>query len=575
MTKVKNKCIFIIACGLISLTSINAQQSSLDNVLGVGKSDLADSKPETKRLWNELLVALEQGNFAGAKTLAHQFTNVIDYTEPYQMNFASTARDVLNSNYDVTSADSNFDENTTAAIAELQAKIAERERQIKKLEDKKPELQKKVGNANTGAAVIGALLGPQLGAIGQADKQNAEAELKNLDQSIKEVKAAINDLTSKIPPLQEEGKKVIKEGRNKAFTLAKDLMSGGHFREAIALSNTCIKKYGQDMEFVRLSQSAVDQQKTQNKAVAIAQAATKDASVLMGQNRLWEAKVEMERSIESIKERVNDASLLKFTEIELGKISRDLTRKIEGAMKLRAVILETAKRSATEAGKKYTEFLVKYPDFPEAEADALKLSDLKTGQIEAKFAKRIAAIEEVISNDTAEAKEMIKRLIADNSDPDEVSVIKSRMSKLEKTILQQEIKAIQSRLDEAQSFLTKWNVTFAASLKKGEQPAANFTASASGGVENLTRAISLQEGVVKQINVLLQDKMDNVTKSQVVALQETAKAALDYMSNAKVKDAEEKETAARNKNIAIGLGAFVLLIIIGGIFIVKRKRSGV
>lgn len=550
---------------------MHAQQSSLDDILGVGKNDLADSKPETKRLWNELLVALEQGNFAGGKTLAHQFTNVIDYTEPYQMNFASTARDVLNSNYDVTSAD-NFDENTTAAIAELQAKIADRERQIKKLEDKKPELQKKVGSANTGAAVLSALLGPQLGAIGQADKQNLEAELINLDKSINDVKIAIQELESKIPPLQAEGKRVIKEGRNKAFALTKELMNEGRFREAIALSNTCIKKYGQDMEFVRLSQSAVNQQKTQNKAVAIAQAATKDASALIGQNHLWEAKVEMERSIASIAERVNDAALLKFTEIELGRISRDLTRKIEGAMKLRAIILETGKRSAVDATKKYADFLVRFPDFPEAEADSLKLSDLKTIQIEAKFAKRIAAIEEVISNDTAEAKEMIKRLIADNTDPDEVSVIKSRMSKLEKSILQQEIKAIQNRLDEAQSFLTKWNVTFAASLKKGEKPAANFTASASGGVENLTRAISLQEGVVKQIDVLLQEKMDNVTKSQVVALQETAKAALDYMSNAKVKDAEAKETAARNKNIGFGLGALALLVGVG-VFISKRKKT--
>ena len=550
------------------LVSPLAQAQSLDDVLGVGKNELSDSRPETKQLWSELLKSLEQGNFSGAKTFAHQYTTVVDYTEPYQMNFASVALDVLNSNYDITAtAEANFDENTKTAIAEVQAQVAAKERKVKALEDKKPELQKKVSNTNTTAAVFGALLGPQIGSIGNAEKENVENELKQLDKDIADLKSGIRLLEQKIPDLEEAGRRVIKEGRDKAFTLSKELFDGNHFREAIALSNTCIKKFGQDRDFVRLSQSAVDQQKTQNKAVAIAQAATKDATSLMTQNHLWEAKIEMEKSIASIKERVNDSSVLKFTEIELGRITRELVRKIEVALKGKDTILKAADRDATEASKKFADFLIKYPDYPDAEEDKIKLGDLKTKQVEAKFAKRLAAIEEVISNDPNEARAMIKRLIADNTDQDEVSVIKSRISKLEKGILQEEIKRIETKLNEAQSYLTKWNVTYAEELKNGIKPAASFTASLSGGTENLTRAISVQAGVVQQIDVLLTQPMDTVTKSQVVGLKSTAQAALDYMQGT-------KDQAASNKTVALVGGIVLGLVVLGGIiFLLTRKKK--
>ena len=561
--------IFAGAVILISSFPLHGQPTpSLDDILGVGKSDLAESKPETLQLWNNLLSALEQNNIADAKSLSLKFTNVVDFTEPYQMNLAATALEVLNTNYDTSaSSDANFDEGTKAAIAEVQSQIAPAERKIKALSDKKPELQKKVGSANTTAAVLGALLGPQLGGISNADKQNIENELKQVDSDIAEQKVNIRALTQKLPELQAGGQKIIKEGRNKAFTLTKELIEGAYFREAIALANTCLKKYGQDMEFTRLSQSAVNQQKTQNKAVAIARAATADAAKLIAQNHIWEAKVELEKSFSSIKERVNDSDVLRFTQIEVGKITRDLARKVEVALKARGTIMKSAERDAVDGGKKFVDFLAKYPDYPEADEDRLRLSDLKTKQIEVKFAKRIAAIEEAISNDPAEAKAMIKRLIADNTDPDEVSVIKSRMTKLEKVILDQEIKQIRGRLDEAQSYLTKWNVTYAEEVKKGGKPQASFTASLGGGVENLTRAISVQEGVVKQIDVLLSEPMEKVSKSQVVALQETARGALEFMLGAREKAASGKVTTM--------IGGIVVMIVLlsGGYLFVRRKRT--
>ena len=426
--------------------------------------------------------------------------------------------------------------------------------------------EKKAKDSNTTSAIVGGLLGAGLGGIAKADKENIERDIKDNESNIAAIKKGIIELEQKIPALEAEGRQAQQEVRNQAFVLAKELIDGNYFREAIALSNTAIKKLGQDTAFVRLSQNAVDQQKIQIKAVAIAKAATADAAKLIVQNHLWEAKVEMEKSIASIRDRVTDASILKFTQVEMGKLTRDLTRMIESALKARGVILQTAERDAVDASKKYSEFIVKYPDYPDAEADKLKISDIKTKQIEAKFAKRIAAIEEVIANDPAEAKEMIKRLIAENTDPDEVSIIKSRMTKLEKAILQGEIKVIQKKLDEAQSYLTKWNVTYAESIKKGEEPAGSFTASLSGGTENLTRAISVQEGVVKQIDILLQDKMDTVTKSQVVGLQETAKAALNHMTAA-------KEKAASNKTIAFVLVGVLVLAVIGVVVLLLRRKK--
>lgn len=538
---------------------------SLDDVLGVGKSELGESRPETKKLWNDLLTALEQGNFEAGKDTAQQFVDVIDYTEPYQKNFAAMALKLLNANLEQTGPGT-----TSAAIAEIQAQITTKENQLKTLENKRVELQKNAKEANMSGAVVGALFGGVADQIANAGKENVQNELKENDGRIAEVKNEINELQGKIPELEAEGRRALQEVRNDAFLLVKELINDNHFREAIALSNTAIKKLGQDTAFVRLSQSAVDQQKIQVKAVAIAKAATADAATLIAKNRLWEAKVEMEKSIATIKDRVSDAALLNYTQIEMGKIIRELTRKIQEALKARGVILQTAERDAVDAGKKYSDFLAKYPDYPDAEADKLMISDIRTRQIEAKFAKRVAAIEEVIGNDPSEAREMIKRLIAENTDPDEVSVIRSRVTKLEKSILQEEIKRIETKLDEAQSYLTKWNVTYAEDLKKGGKPTASFMASLSGGTENLTRAISVQEGVVKQIDVLLTEPMDTISKSQVVGLQETAKAALDYMRST-------KEHAATNKTIAIIGGVVLVLIVIGavggGILMFSRRKK--
>ena len=563
-----------LRCALLLIAStliVNAQNvSALDEALGAGKQELTQSKPETIALWNKLLTALERGDFGNAENLANDFTRVIDYVEPYQQNFAATAIVVLTSERKI-GPDGNLilGQSSVNEISSIRDQITDQKKQLESTSEKLAVEQKKYAEAEGEDKMWNKTEVTLFGISARGKLVAAKAAIAAITTQRSSLNLSIKSLEVGIAKISERESRRFAEEKNKISAAIKGLIEGSNFREAIALSNSYTKRCGQDVELAKLSQSAVNQQKLQVRAAQVAAAASKDAIQLMGENRLWDAKVEIERSISSVEARLkgnnaSDAEILRMTQIEMAKVERDLSRKIEVARRARSVILESAKRDAIAAGKKFPDFLKQYPDFPDADADNLRLSDLKNAQVEAKFSKRIREIEEVINNDPAEAKDMIKRLIADNTDPDEVSVIRSRMSKYEKAILKQELAAIQS-------YLTKWNVNFAESLKKGENPDLTHTASLSGGVENLTRATSVQEGVLKQIDVLLQEKMDNVTKSQVVALQETAKVALSHMNSAKERASEVKANAERNTMVMIG--AAVLLLVGGGIFFLLKKKK--
>ena len=577
----KNKISLILLLLVVSIGTqrIFAQSKELEDILGVGKTELEDSKPETKKLYGDLITALEQGDFANGKTYAQNYVDVIDYTEPYQKNFAKTALDLLNT---ALSSDdptvSKAEDAAKAAVAEIHQQIAGYEKQMHELENKRAQLQKDMADANTTGALVGALLGPQLGQVANANTQNAANDMNINERNIELTKQNIRELEQKIPSVEAQGRSNLIAARNqsqslyndqrgKVYVLVRELIAGNNYREAIALSNTALKKMGQDTELVNLSQSAINQQKIQKRAYAIAQAASKDANDLVAKNHLWEAKVELERSFAQITDRIKDSDLLKATAIETAKIIRDLTRNIATAQKAHDVIMSSGERDALTAEKKYAEYITAHPDYPEIDSDKLKLSDLRTGQIEAKFAKRIAAIQEVIGNDPAEARDMIKRLMADNTDPDDVSVLKSKITKLEKSILDVEIARISAKIDEAQSYLTKWDVSFAEAVKVGGRPAVGYGVAFKGSVENLTRAISLQEGVVKQIEILMTEPMTTMSKSQLVGLQTTAQGALDIMRGA-------QDQAATNKKMVNILIAAVVLALLGVVifFITKKKK---
>lgn len=202
----------------------------------------------------------------------------------------------------------------------------------------------------------------------------------------------------------------------------------------------------------------------------------------------------------------------------------------------------------------------KNPDYPNAD-------NLKIQVKEIKFAKRISAIEEVIPNDPAEAKKMIKTLMASGLTPDDISVVKSKVSKLETQILEKEFEGIKADMDEAQGYLTKFNTQVSGS---GNLPAdgriakVDFLASLSIGTENLVRARSIQVGAQKRLEILMQEPMDNVTKAKLTGLLETQKAAVEQM--------DEVTNGHRNNRILAGAGCGAILLFGGVGSLVLKKR---
>jgi hypothetical protein len=51
---------------LSAVASQPARAETLEDILGVGKTELRESSPETKKLWDGLLSALETSNFVNA-----------------------------------------------------------------------------------------------------------------------------------------------------------------------------------------------------------------------------------------------------------------------------------------------------------------------------------------------------------------------------------------------------------------------------------------------------------------------------------------------------------------------------
>jgi hypothetical protein len=167
---------------------------------------------------------------------------------------------------------------------------------------------------------------------------------------------------------------------------------------------------------------------------------------------------------------------------------------------------------------------------------------------------------------------MIKTLMASGLTPDDISVVKSKVSKLERQILDKEFDSIKADMDEAQGFLTKFNTQVAGSGNlptDGKIAKVDFIASLSIGTENLVRARSIQVGAQKRLEILMQQPMDNVTKAKLTGLLETQKAAVEQM--------DEVTNSQRNNRVlaGAGCGAILLLGVFSGLFLKGRlKKKG-
>jgi len=406
-----------------------------------------------------------------------------------------------------------------------------------------------------------------------------------------------------------------------------DLLSAQEYRAASALANTYLRKIGDDDNIVKLGQEAVNYQKFRVRAVVIANAALKPATELTQQGRYWEARAVIARAMEEITRSVTDGMQLSLIRREISSSAKEVDRKIEEIGKEKTIIMEGAIRDAVEASIRFEQLHTQHPDLPDYEKEKARIADLHAEQISEKFAKslasiekvipsdpdeakamikrlmesgldqdtisilkakisqmnrditthkfakKITAIENVIDNDPREAKEMIKRLMVSGIDPDDASVLKSKISKLNRDIFDREVVLITKDMNEAQSFLTKISSSIAQEIRQGKKPAYAEVLTTREGTENLVRARSLQAGAVKRLEVLLSEpEIENVTKSKLVGLLEAQKAALEQMDGT-LHESEAHASKVKWTSLVIG-GSVFLFVLAGGIFFVITRRGG-
>ncbi|NBQ55382.1 MAG: hypothetical protein EBU36_01795 [Verrucomicrobia bacterium] len=610
---------WILAVSIPSLWGpIYAQ--SLDEVLGAGKTEYKQAKPETMEKWENILTMLEASRFEAALPELQKYRGIDDVTEPYQKLFVDSVIILIEPGDQFMRAD-DVNLRYSKSIDNLKKDRADLCSENKELEAQLPAIEKKIKDAATGEGVgnaVGGMLG--LGSVGQiskAGKEGAERELIRIKEKINKNETQIAQIDAKTEKLkkgqEEEVTKLDSQFqdeqkilRDKISTQIKELTKSNHSRTAAVLANVYMRKRGNDVEIGKLAQQATENLKNESKAIEVAKVALKPVREMMGKMKLWTAKGELEKAFAAIKNRISDNSLTELISREVMMVKYELDEKIkkvndeiENSMDLakedpvqaesklmvlkktyvddpdlekrinevrttrfekeEKTILRLSQTDPEAAEKKLAEFIERNPDYPNADNLKIKVKEIK-------FAKRISAIEEVIHNDPAEAKKMIKTLMASGLTPDDISVVKSKVSKLERQILDKEFDSIKADMDEAQGYLTKFNTQVAGSGNlptDGKIAKVDFIASLSIGTENLVRARSIQVGAQKRLEILMQEPMDNVMKAKLTGLLETQKAAVEQM--------DDVTNSQRNNRILAGAG-FGTILLVGGAGGVMAKR---
>jgi len=604
-----------------------ATAETLDEALGVGVTEYQASSPETQQLWNRLLETMQQ-NPSAAANLLKQFSEVKDRVEPYQKTFCSLGLQVICTNstegaetiapeirtrIETTSAairikieektaeiSKQIEDNTTEINKQIDADTAEingLKQQIQTEEANKASLLNNPNISGTAGAIVGKFL-PSVGSVANTVNQNRNASLAQSDRNIADHRRRIaelertvaslrsnlattteslrndlervttalrNDLDGTLAALRKKNDDLQSAFRQHILAFLNEMKMNGHLTPVLAMASLYQSARGEDALIVTIAQSTVDLQKQQAQAIRVTNAALKPAKDLIDNGRFWDARAEIEKASESIRMRVTDAQLLRMIQLEMKKTQSDVDGRIEKAMKQRNTAIELARRDYAEGSKQFDSFMKAYPDYPDVDQDALKFRDIKEHQVGSKFAKQIAAIEEVTQNDPQEAKVMIKKLLEADVSAEDISVLKSRVTALRRTILNRELAQIQDRMDEAQKFLEKVSVDYAMSIKKGTKPERSLIEKATMGTENLVRARSLQAGAIKQLEVLMQDPdLDLISKAKLTGLLESQKAAVAQIDN----DLSSKSS------VFMGLGVVVFVAILGVVaFLFIRKRG--
>lgn len=600
-----------------------ANCQTLEDVLGAGKTEYKQAKPETLEKWENILTMLEASRFEAALPELEKFRGIDDVTEPYQKLFVDSVITILKPGdqfYKTSEVQLKYDN----SIEPLKREKADLTAQNKDYEAQLPVIEKKVKDAATGEGVgnaVGGMLG--LGSVGQiskAGKDSAEKELLRTKEKINKNDNRIAEIEAKIEKLEKGKEEEVarrdeqftshqKQFRDKICIQIQELTQANHSRAAAVLANVYMRKGGadNDVEVGKLAQAATENMKNESKAIEVAKVALRPVREMMDKMKFWTAKGELEKAFAAIKNRISDSSLTDLINREVAMVKYELDEKIkkvndevEASLDLakedpvqaeskltllkktyvddpdmekrinevrstryakeEKTILRLSQTDPEAAEKKLAEFIELNPDYPNAENLKIQIKEIK-------FAKRISAIEEVIPNDPEEAKKMIKTLMSSGLTPDDISVVKSKVSKLQKQILEKEFETIKADMDEAQSYLTKFNTQVAAGGNipvNGEVAKVDFISSLTVGTENLVRARSIQVGAQKRLEILMQEPMDNVTKAKLVGLLEAQRVAVQQM--------DDVTNSQRNNRILAGAGFGVIFLAgAGGVLVLKKR----
>ena len=112
---------------------------------------------------------------------------------------------------------------------------------------------------------------------------------------------------------------------------------------------------------------------------------------------------------------------------------------------------------------------------------------------------------------------------------------------------------------EAQSYLTRYSVTYAEDLRHGKRPKVELTS----GLVNLVRARSIQAGIVRQLEMLADTPMSTVSRARLTGSLETERTALRLM---------DESLFQRQVMIWTFAGLLVALATFG-VICVKNQRS--
>lgn len=598
-----------------------SQAESLEELFATGNAEFKAARPETMELWDECLSAFASGNMSEGKQLAERFQSSRDQTEPYQNLFVGTVLALFTQDPSDARLDSfrleqkNEKDRAEAELQALQQKKANLETNI-------TVLQKKIKDDSTTAAVVG-LFSQQFSHLSQATAQSAAQQLATTQQEIAMINQHELQLKIRLDQIAEKQKQqeilAVKDAevgraqnRDKIHQQISDLGTGGHARAAVILANLFLKLRGNDERIAAQAQIATEKLKEESKAAQIVQVALAPVLEKEKCGHLWEASQALERAIDLIKVKADSENLQKLVMREISLTAQKIKKGIDSAKeeiprifalaqqdlpsakealgkflnmhpdhpeagqlpsrltevfyeKRINVILDSAAQNAEQGGKEFELFLVAYPQYPDSDRIRLRIREYQNKQVEAKFALRLAAIEEVIANDPNAARGLIANLMKDRT-PEEAAVLNSRISKLQKILLEKECQAIQEESNKADIQRNAFNASLNASTMTNGVATPSWVQSLSANLDPLLRARSLETGIIERLQILLKEPMDSVTKARISGMLEEEKKDLEQMD----------EVVARQKIarwIDLGFIAMTGVGIGGGILLWWRKKK--